>query len=93
MLLSSCLPHKPSLSLTQSFTSSFSFLPPLSLSFSASDGQWANQLSPHPLKHRPPSSAKLPPVIDWSLGYHGGDMGCGFWRYDITTAEMDSLKI
>lgn len=22
---------------------------------------------------------------------HGGVMGWGFWRYDITTAEMDSL--
>lgn len=25
-------------------------------------------------------------------GYHGGDIGCGFWRYDITTAEMESLQ-
>lgn len=29
----------------------------------------------------------------WIICYHGGDMGCGFCKYDITTADMDSLKV
>lgn len=25
--------------------------------------------------------------------YHGGVIGWGFWRYDITTAEIDNIKL
>jgi hypothetical protein len=26
------------------------------------------------------------------MNYQGGDIGCGFCKYDITTADIDNLK-
>ena len=28
-----------------------------------------------------------------SLNHQGGCMGCGFCKYDITTAEIDNIKL
>jgi len=31
-------------------------------------------------------------VIQIHMNYQGGDIGCGFCKYDITTADIDNLK-
>ena len=32
-------------------------------------------------------------ALNFHILDHGGVMGCGFCRYDITTAEIDNLEV